>query len=99
MKKSMEQKKKWTSVQKLPRYFSPLSLLLSWRGLHTNVVVYHLQKKESKSTSSFSFPIICLLQNVIYWIIKRATFGIKRSQPTIGNHELIWLARLKPTDQ
>ena len=59
-------KKKWTSVQKLPRYFSPLSLLLSWRGLHTNVVVYHLQKKESKSTSSFSFPIICLLQNVIY---------------------------------
>ena len=59
-------KKKRTSVQKLPRYFSPLSLLLSWRGLHTNVVVYHLQKKESKSTSSFSFPIICLLQNVIY---------------------------------
>ena len=98
MKKSMEQKKADVR-QKLPRYFSPLSLFLSWRGLHTNVVVYHLQKKESKSTSSFSFPILCLLQNVIYWIIKRATFGIKHSQPTIGNHELIWLARLKPTNQ
>ena len=59
-------KKSGRLFKKLPRYFSPLSLLLSWRGLHTNVVVYHLQKKESKPTSSFSFPILCLLQNVIY---------------------------------
>lgn len=46
-------KKKRTSVQKLPRYFSPLSLLLSWRGLHTNVVVYHLQKRNQNQLVPF----------------------------------------------
>ena len=98
MKKSMEQKKadvcsKITSLLLATFSASQLAGAPHQRSRLSSA------KKESKSISSFSFPILCLLQNVIYWIIKRATFGIKHSQPTIGNHELIWLARLKPTNQ